>query len=434
LRIPTEAEADSVLAAMERKPFMGPDSNPYESASVFSAAYLGPLRKRAEAGNANAVLAIGTMPEPEATKTLIELTKHPDVAIARVALSNLTLRLPAAMGGVLGIPGDRGVLGTFDGLGGDGTVLSSWRQDFAGDVRAIAKKLLVSSDVQNVREGAYMLASVGEIEDAPEIAIALTEAIKKIPLLPPETGSYPRSRGAARQLLRTVKAFVGGRGYLPPVSGRTSGDMAFQIVAIAAGRMEGREAIMAQALRHESPYIREIAMDLMPLPVPTALASEVDAAARSSDVDLQVAACGLAERAKLTDLRAAALEAYRKTSDFPVFSACGNALWTLGARIERLEIAATRLAEPGTTGRLGFSYFLQVLYVVFDGAIGGGGQDPTAAQARVLSTRWQEFLTAHRTEIESGKRWSLDDPAITPDLVPPNWRFDRPGKPPWPPR
>jgi hypothetical protein len=156
-------------------------------------------------------------------------------------------------------------------------------------------------------------------------------------------------------------------------------------------------------------------------------------AIESSDLDLQVAGCHLAERAKLMSLRNSISSVYRKTNEFWVLNACGNALYSFGSRMEMMEIAVDRLADPAAPPQL-IDDFLSVLYGVFEGTTGGGGQIPTPAQGQVLSARWRTFLTAHRADIEAGKRWSLEDPEVTTDLVPSGWSLSRNGKPNWPPR
>jgi hypothetical protein len=45
---------------------------------------------------------------------------------------------------------------------------------------------------------------------------------------------------------------------------------------------------------------------------------------------------------------------------------------------------------------------------------GGSGED---AELPALSARWIAFIAAHRSELEAGKKFSLDDPAVTSDLV-----------------
>ena len=106
-------------------------------------------------------------------------------------------------------------------------------------------------------------------------------------------------------------------------------------------------------------------------------------------------------------------------------------MFSFGVRIEALEIAAARLAEPQMDNRLR-SAFLEELYGVFEDVHGGGGRIVTADQAPALSVRWKEFIKAHRAEIVAGKHWSLDDSDVTADLVPSDYHLSRPGKPDWP--
>ena len=63
--------------------------------------------------------------------------------------------------------------------------------------------------------------------------------------------------------------------------------------------------------------------------------------------------------------------------------------------------------------------------------MGGGFTAPV--EVKTVSARWRAFIAAHRLELQSGRRFSLDDSAVTADLVPRGWKLNRPGKPVWPP-
>src|SRR5262249_11519449 len=155
----------------------------------------------------NAIRAIGEIPLPEATQALVELLNDSDPEIARQAAITQTQRLPPALDGALG---------TLGGLGSDRALASaSWRTDFAVQTRAPARTLVGWSETLDVRTGAFMIAAVGEPEDAPTLSDALTRAIEKARTLPLETDIYPRPRGAARELIRAAEGLI-GRGYLPP--------------------------------------------------------------------------------------------------------------------------------------------------------------------------------------------------------------------------
>lgn len=424
---PTEADAESVVAAIES---LHPKSNPRalltdstyrDYSGMRSALYITPLLKRAQAGSINAVRAIGEIPLSEATQALVELLNDSDPAIAHQAASTLTLRLPPALDGTLG---------TLGGLGSDRALAAaSWRIDFAAETRAAARKLLSSSETWDIRIGAFMIAAVGEAEDAPTLSAALTRAIEMTRTLPLETDSYPRPRGAARELIRAAEGLV-GRGYLPPARKDTAGDVAMRLVAFGRGaRPTGWEGEIEPALLHDEPYIREIALDRLPLPPPISLISAIMENFGSPDIDVQIAACRLAARAKFPELRADVIEVFRKTTDSFALSAAGNALYALGSRSDYFDILAIRLADATVASEV-----LRTLLDVFESTGGFMPDTITTEQSRALSSRWQTFIDRHRAEIAGGIRLSLDDPDVPSDLVPPNWSLSRPGKPEWPVR
>ena len=148
-----------------------------------------------------------------------------------------------------------------------------------------------------------------------------------------------------------------------------------------------------------------------------------------SDVDVQVAACRLAARAKLPELRADVIEVFRKTTDSFVLNAAEYALDALSSRADYFDILAIRVADPPVA-----SHVLHTLLGVFENTGGFMPDSITTEQARALSSQWQTFINRHRGEIAAGMRLSLDDPDVPADLVPPNWSLSRPGKPAWPVR
>lgn len=57
----------------------------------------------AKAGNATALIGVGAIPAPEATRALIDLLGHADRAVARAAAQTLAMRMPdPALDGALG--------------------------------------------------------------------------------------------------------------------------------------------------------------------------------------------------------------------------------------------------------------------------------------------------------------------------------------------
>lgn len=99
-KMPTQAEAEQVVATMEKLPFdpnntFGQRSRNYADFSAFrQPVYLKPLLERAEHGFRNALEGICWIESPEATVALIGLTTNADTKLALEAAKILTVRLP----------------------------------------------------------------------------------------------------------------------------------------------------------------------------------------------------------------------------------------------------------------------------------------------------------------------------------------------------
>jgi hypothetical protein len=434
LVMPTAAEAEQIVSTMlslptadragfeeRRKPFQDFSTLRYR-------VYLPPLLRLAKAGHTPALTGLGAIPAPEATRALIDLLGHADLAVARAAAQILAMRLPdPALDGALGPRSP-----FLNDLRDARRYLrnAGWRGDFAPDVRAAARRLLNSPDVQDVVEGAFMIEAVGETSDAAALSKALTTGLRKTVSLPFEAGIYPRPRGAMHELIRAAEALV-SRNNVAPARPKEPGDLALWLIAVGRGaRPDGWQDRFAAILAHRLLYLRELALTQLPTDAPARLFNAVGPALRSAHIDLKIAALEVVRRAKLVKYHDTVVAIVRtaRPKDTLLLSFSSNALRAIGGRVELLEIMAARLAEPDVSNDA-FSH----LYGVFDGVTGWGGGVTDPAEAKMASARWRAFIAAHRSALASGQRFSLDDPAITADLVPRGWTVNRPGKPAWPP-
>ena len=410
--MPSPDEAESVVAAMESQKeksnvVSGNLSPPYRDFSVMRyAIYLPPLLRRARAGNIAAIQGIGVIPTPDATWALIDLTQDLRPEVVRRAAEALTSRLPPALGGTLG---------TLGGFGSDPALATaSWRPEFGPDARATARKLLTWQDEWDIRAGAFTIAAVGEAGDAPAVSDALSGNVSR--------------RGVMQELTRAVEGLV-GRGYVPPAPKDDSvGDMTIWLVALGRGaRPAGWEDVAGRALNHGVSYIREAALNRIPVPVPESLLPVIRKTFDSADPNEQAAASRLATRAKLAELRGAAMQVFEKSTGLTLNDAA-NAVAVLGTRGEYVAALVDRLADPRVTFRI-----LGRLQNLFDGISGSGGSTAISApDALALSRRWKTFVAQHQADIESGRKISLDDVSVPADLVPPRWTIHRTGRPDWP--
>jgi hypothetical protein len=432
--MPSAAQADEVVATMLAMPTtqtMGyrEPLRPYQDFSTLRyPIYLTPLVKLAAAGHVEVLSGIGVIPTPDATRALIGLIDRPDRAVAHAAAQQLAMRLPdPALDGAL--PGRTPFS---DEYADPRRYLrdASWRPEFVGDVRAAARKLLTSPDMQDVVQGAFMLEAIGDAGDGPALSGALTVALERTLTLAFEKGGYPRPRGAMAELMRAAEVLT-KRGYVPPANSTEPGDAAMWLVTFRHGsRPDGWEDRLDALLGHRIPYLRELSLKQLPADSPRRLLDHVGPALAEPDIDLEIAGCEVAMRLRLVEHRAtiAGIVRRARTADTMLLNFAMNALSAVGGRAELYEILAARLLDEDVRNEV-----IGRLFGVFDEVrgFGGGFTDPAGIPA--VSARWVAFITAHRAEIDAGKHFSLEDPAVTPDLVPRGWKLSRPGKPDWPP-
>ncbi len=231
--------------------------------------YLPLLVPRAAKGDEHALEALGNIPTPEATAALIRLLDHKDAAFARQAAQTLNLRLPDPQ--LDGKIGGRNPFENAHEAHRRWLCERSWRPEFAPAVRKAGRELLlVRVDRVSLDCGAFILECLGEKEDLPSLAKALDWAVFRRNKQPLEEGIYPRPRGACQELLRTAR-MMSQRGISPPIPPRSSGEMILFATSIGARpqfRPADWEAIYARLLQAELPFVREVGLSNLPLPLP----------------------------------------------------------------------------------------------------------------------------------------------------------------------
>jgi len=422
--MPTAAQAEQVIAAMEKLPedpntSSGDTDIPFQDFwSLRYEVYVPALLARAEQGKERALAGLSEIPTPSATRAIVSLLGNANPKIARAAIGALSMRLPDPA-----LTNQLGSRNPFEnGMTEQRKYLSkAWVPALADEVRAVARKRLASADLADQQAGAFMLEAVGVVADAPAVVKAMDLAIELTRKVPAETDVYPVPRGAMMELLRATEILV-ARGLQPPPGPRTHGELAVWLVALHKGaRPSGWEVELLAAMKHPVPYLRQLAMERAPDSLPAALVPIVALNLSNADVDVQVAAANLAERAKLVSLTKDVVKAMSKATGLRL-NIISNAAYQLGARYDRISMLVVRLAEKGS-----FDEALGELVDLLEYQGRGSNGEPTVAQRAAVVARWKKFVPAHRADIESGKKIPLTDASVTPDLVPPTWKLNRPG-------
>ncbi|MEO8703091.1 MAG: hypothetical protein ABI867_23805 [Kofleriaceae bacterium] len=426
LAMPSPAEAEKVIAAIEALPddpnrVAGDVSKDYADWSTLAyPVYVAPLEARAHKGNDKAITGLAYAAVPEATRALVALLDHADAKVAKAAAGALALRLPDPQ-----LAGQLGARNPFeDARAAQRTYLAkAWIPALADDVRAAAHKRLASTDIADQRVGAFMLEAVGTLADVADLIKALEVAIDRTRTVPAETNVYPVPRGAMMELMRAAEILV-GRGAIAGAP-KTAGQTALWLAALHKGaRPAGWETELGKAFVHPTAYVRQLAMERAPDTLTPALASALAANLAHADVDVQVAAAQLAERAKLHALAPTLVKAMSRATGLRL-NVISNAAYQLGARYDRVQMLVVRLADAAA-----FDEALSDLcdLLVYSGRSVDGKITP--AQRAAVIPHWKALIAAHKTEIETDKKLALAD--VTKDLLPPTWKLGKPTGGQWP--
>ncbi len=252
---------------------------------------------------------------------------------------------------------------------------------------------------------------------------ALDHAVAATRKAPLETSIYPRPRGSCQELARAA-TMVNQRFEPSPKPPGTPGEAVIFLNALGSResfRPPDWENTVAGLLQHEIPYVRETALNSVPVPLPASVRKLIPARLLDADVNVQIAACNLAGKTPLPEFKEAALKVLATAREQWLLNAVENALWELGVRFESIEVLVGRLDDREMT-----VWCLSRLsgWVIADHSTGSTPAENTfdAEQAKVVKARWRQFVHDHGNALRAGKRFSVGDPALTPELFP-NFEF-----------
>jgi hypothetical protein len=179
--------------------------------------------------------------------------------------------------------------------------------------------------------------------------------------------------------------------------------------------------------QHPIPYVRQIALENAPNELSPALVALVRANLAHADDQVQIGAAQLASRAKLKALAPDIVKAMAGKSDLRL-SALAAAAYQLDAKLDVARMLVTLLADKDAF-HMALSWLVESL--VHQGSTSSTSEVPEPIR-KAIAARWKAFVEAHATEFAAGKRIPLEDPSVTPDLVPAGWQLGRGNGKYWP--
>lgn len=371
--------------------------------------YLPILVARAAEGDEHALHGLGSIPTAEATAALIRLLDHKDARFARNVAQTVNLRLPDPEW--QGKLGSRNALLDYREAHRRWLCERGWRKEFAPAVRKAGRQLLATRpDTESLQCGAFILECLGEKEDLPPLTRALDWAAFRAAKQPLEEHEYPRPRGAGQELLRAAR-MMSLRGIAPPVPPRSSGEMILFATAIGVRpqfRPPDWEATYARLLQAELPYVREVGLRNLPVPPPPALFKLLPALLADKNIDVQIAACDAAGKAKNSELREPVLRMLETAKEEWLFHAVNNAAYDLGLRMESIRVLVSRLDEEGMAA----ACLKQLSSILLSDSSGSRPTGLDVATGRACKAVWLRFVREHDNELRAGKDFHPADPAL----------------------
>lgn len=382
--------------------------------------YLPIMKELAQEGDARGLDAIGAMAFPEATAALIELMKHDDPDIAAKAGGLLFQRTPYIHDSP---PSRRNYL--FE---------RSWTDELKTSALAPAWELLGGSDREGIIRGAYLVQSLGGKEDLPALVEVMERVLVTFRDDDVEQRAYLRP-AVASETLADAGVELLRRGAQPPDFATTPGQAVVWLKALGIDkefRPDGWRETLRGLVRHDIPFIRDVALRHMPLPLDEADIELVAAAIGDKFEPVQGAACELAGKAKLKEFGAPLVDVLETTDNEWVMRAAFSAAAECGVDNDRrLEICVRRMRPRDN------DWNMLMLHVLNDGAIEGSGYSSRAIEDWTavlpgIQRAWLKFIESHRQLLRKGTHFPATDPPLSRKMFPPGFQLDRAGQPPWP--
>jgi HEAT repeats len=419
-RMPNLQQAKQVVNKMSKLPrwgnnLWGERSNQYADFRCLRyPIYMDLLVERAKKGDKRAFKGLGLIPTTKASEALIGLAGTlGNKELALIAAKTLNLRLPfAKINNIRTFP----VASTKSKLNIRARLVQqTWNKELVPNIRKLAAKLLASGDIPIMVAGAFMIYSVGIKEDAP---IVLT-AINKSKSLTFKTRTDPNgyitgTPHPVRQLLWAMD-ILRSRGYVlgEHLSGSAEILLYFHILRNDPSPRSKRYRRLLEAFG-TSGWLptRVAAIRSIPKTIPPEYRNFILKQLEDKNLSVCRAACTAAGMSKDKRFLQPLLDIIATEQNKWLILEASNAFQKIahGTKLPLLELWAERLADAKL-----YHHALDVLQKVLTVPSGGAGgrTDLSRAERLELLKAWKKFLTLHVDKIRTGKRFKLNDPAVT---------------------
>lgn len=410
LRAPSEADARGILEENEKASSYSGRSAGKKGESRLDypcirwPTFLRPLQERAQGGDEQALKGLASIRTADASRALLALLDHTNVAFAAKAAALIEPRLPhpeSAFAGPWGAQRRQFV------------ITNAWSEALSKDVRAYCVRVLAGTEREDFLTASKLLSLVGTTGEISSLRLALEVAVAGTNAAYQFEIHYPAPIRAADALLGAALVIhsnldVAASETLSP------GDVLLFIARHGGGDKTlsaEEEAVFARALQHPLPYVRMKALEGLPQTFSPAISGLVLARMTDAYEGVQTYAFETARRMNDPRHRDAALGVLKTARNEWLLRAAHDIAIKNDARYEAATLWAGRIAPPKDMN----DYFPhEVIRHLFDLVVGGnvGANLETpkdADSARTMREQWLAFLEKQRAAISEGGHFKIAD-------------------------
>ena len=359
-------------------------------------------------------------PTPESTKEIVGLMNHPQKRIALSHASELRCRLPDPKYEIE--PRNKVHASGCCEVERSWMAENSWSPEFSGPALEHAKRIMSWRDLKGMEYAAFIIACLGGQDEMPTLIEGLDYVLAEMKFTPYDTYS---------ELITAAEMLV-CKGVEAPVSPRSPGEAAVFLTAFASRkdfRPQGWETTFRKLLKHRLFYIRQLALKSIPRPVDNQFLDLLVELLGDSEFAVVREACTAAEGLKNPELKEPIINILSNSRSVKIIDLAIKVAKSLSMLPEALLVIAARLDEKGmeiaSASVLAYNT-LQTTYFSCSGKIG-------FVNAEQLKKTWVAFINNHKEEIRGGRKFSVSDAELTPDLIPEACRIFRKSGEAWPP-
>jgi hypothetical protein len=426
LRVPSEAEAEAILVEAEAaKPNYGNTWGKKGEARldyhcIRWPIFLEPLQRRAQTGNTDALEGIAGIRTLDATRALVRLLEHTNIAFAAKAAQQLEVRLPHP---------ESDFTGPWGKERRQFVIENAWDESLGQPVRECCVRLLMQKERGGILTATSLLRLIGTTNEMPALKRALAYAVVQTNAEFLSDVHYPAPIRVCDNLAGTML------GLDARIADEYDPDESPENLLLYLTQHGGADKTFSgvdvrcfyKALRYDLPYLRMKALENLPKEIPAALEDDITRCLSDNNLGVQNYAFLAAQRMHNPAHRDIALAVLKSADDQWLRQNAQQLADKYGARYESALAWCAHLVAPKDDNDYTLHNALtELLHMTTGRYSGGGGFYPsfTDKDAKALRERWEKFLTENRNQINAGRTFTNQPTGVPSDLIPPGWTLN----------